>query len=185
MRNSIPDYAMSDQTLDRIRKIRVDALYGKKKHFNAADRKRTYQARVSVTVILLNVVLGSALFLYAKEAVPQEMKWAGGCLALCAAALTAMSSYFSWPKMVQGHGKVGNQYLNIVKQCSNILARYADGNITEIKLGEQLEWLTNEMTNINDAASAYPTSGADYRAAQQGIYGNEEDYTVQELGTGD
>ena len=176
---------MSNQTLDRILKIRVDALYGKKKHFNAADRKRTYQNRVSVAVVLLNVVLGSALFIYAKDAVPEEMKWAGGSLALCAAALTALQSFFSWPKMVQGHCKVGNQYLNIVKQCSNILARYADGNISDVKLGEQLERLTPELASINEAASGYTTKEIDYRAAQQGINSSEEDYTDRELGTGD
>ena len=175
---------MPNQTLDRIRKIRVDALYGKKKHFIAADRKRAYQSKVSVAVILLNVVLGSALFIYAKDIVPVEMKWAGGLIAFCAAALTALQSFFSWPKMVQGHCKVGNQYLNIVKQCSNILARYADGSITDVQLGTQLDRLTNELASINEAASGYSTSRADYKTAQQGINDNEEDYTERELGTG-
>lgn len=176
---------MSDQTLERIQKIRVDALYGKKKHFNAADRKRSYQARASVAVILVNVILGSALFLYAKEAVPVEMKWAGGILALGAAALAALQSYFSWPKMVQGHCKVGAQYLSLVKQCSNILAQHTDGIISDAQLGKQLEKLTNELSKVDEAASSYPTNGADYRMAQQGLNGGEEDFTDRELVAGD
>ena len=176
---------MPDQTLERIQKLRVDALYGKKKHFNAADRKRVYQARLSVVVILANTVLGSALFLYAKEAVPTEMKWAGGFLALGAAALVALQSYFSWPKMVQGHCKVGEQYLSFVKQCSNILAQHTDGIISDVQLGEHLERLTNELSKVDEAANSYPTTKADYQNAQQGVTGGEEDYTDSELKTGD
>lgn len=176
---------MSGQTLERIQKIRVDALYGKKKHFNAADRKRAYQASVSVAIILANTVLGSALFLYAKEVVPTEMKWAGGFLAFGAAALAALQSYFSWPKMVQGHCKVGGQYLSLVKQCSNILAQHADGIISDAQLGQQLDRLTNELSKVDDASNSYPTTADDYRNAQQGMTGGEEDYTERELETGD
>lgn len=175
---------MSGKTLERIHKTRVDALYGKKKHFNAADRKRRYQARVSVAVILLNVILGSVLFLYAKEAVPTEMKWAGGTLALGAAALAALQSYFSWPKMVQGHCKVGARYLSLVKQCSNVLAEHADGIISDAQVGKQLERLTNELCEVDEAANPFPTNGADYQAAQHGFNGGEEDYTDRELNAG-
>ncbi|MFA7007134.1 MAG: SLATT domain-containing protein [Verrucomicrobiia bacterium] len=176
---------MPVQTQERIKKIRVDAIYGKKKHFNAADRKRSYQQYVSVTVIVVNVILGSALFLYAKVAIPEEMKWIGGCLALCSAALTALQSYFSWPKMVQGHCKIGARYLSLAKNCSNTLAQKADGLISDAQLVKQLELLTKELSKVDESANAYPTSKADYRASQHGLSGGEENYSELEINAGE
>ena len=46
------------QTLIRIKQIRTLALFGKKKHYNAADRKQRYHDRLGVAVITINVVLG-------------------------------------------------------------------------------------------------------------------------------
>lgn len=176
---------MSGKTLERLRKIRVDALYGKKKHFNAAERKRAYQTYASVAIILINVILGSALFLYVKETIHDEMRWVGGLLALSAALVAALQTHFTWPKMVQGHCKVGAQYLGLVKQCSNISAQYADGIISDAQLVEHLAKFTAELSSIDEKASIYPTNRYDYKAAQGGIGIGEEHYTDDELKAGD
>lgn len=176
---------ISGKTLERLHKIRVDAIYGKKKHFNAADRKRVYQTYASVTIILINVILGSALFLYIKETIPDVMRWAGGLLALGAALVAALQTYFSWPKVVQGHCKAGGQYLFLAKQCSNISAQYSDGIISDQQLGDHLEKLTAELSNIDEVANIYPTNKFDYKVAQGGIKNGEEHYADDELKAGD
>lgn len=176
---------MPQQTVEQIRKLRFNALIGKKKHFNAAERKGQYHTRTALAVVLLNVILGSAFFLYIKEIVPDGIKWAGAAISLGAAALMGLQSHFSWPRMVQGHRTVAAHYLELTKRCSNLLAQHADGIVTNAQLGSQLDKLTKEQARIDESANAYPTNRADYQQAKQGLSEGEEQYTEQELAAGD
>ena len=47
---------------DKLKRIKIDSLYGKKKHFNAADRHETYHYRIGIPLIIINILTGSILF---------------------------------------------------------------------------------------------------------------------------
>lgn len=175
----------NSETLKRIRQIRTDAVLGKKKHYNAADRKQKYQTLIGLAVIIINVVLGSALLVLLKESIPEGIKWTGAFLALGAALLSAIQSYFGFPKAVQGHRSVAGHYLEVVKLCSNAIATSAEGAPLDPQLAKKLDTLTTSMTKIDSDAHAFPTNDADFQKARNGTKEGEEEYTDSDLALGD
>ncbi len=175
----------NNETLKRIRQIRADAVLGKKKHYNAADRKQKYQTRIGLAVIAINVVLGSALLALVKESIPESIKWLGAFLALSAAFLSAVQSYFGFPKAAHGHRAVAGRYLEVVKLCSNTIATSADGTLPDAQLLKKLDTLTIAMSKIDADAHAFQTNGADFQKARNGTQEGEEEYTDTDLALGD
>jgi hypothetical protein len=173
-----------NETAKRIQQIRTNAIFGKKKHYNAADRKQRYQSIIGMLVISINVVLGSAFLLLLKESVPEYVKWGGAILALMAALLATFQNYFGYQKKIQGHRVVAGQYLDVMHQCSNALAAHSDRAITDAQLVAKLEKLTLLMAKIDSDAHAYPTNDADFQLARSGIENGEEEYTSQDLRAG-
>jgi len=50
-----------DHTIRAVEHLRVNAVYGKKKHFNAADRKEQYNTYIGISLIVANAVIASNL----------------------------------------------------------------------------------------------------------------------------
>ena len=50
-----------DHTIRAVEHLRVNAVYGKKKHFNAADRKERYNTYIGISLIVANAVIASNL----------------------------------------------------------------------------------------------------------------------------
>jgi hypothetical protein len=176
---------MADNLLTRIRKIRANAAFGKKKHYNAASRKQAYQTWLGTTTLCINVVLGSSFLVLLKSDVSICMKWIGAGLSALAALLTAFQTYFGFQKAIQGHRHVAGRYLELVHQSSNAIAAYADGLLNENQLAKRLEELTKTISRIDADAHPYPTNGTDYSKAREGIARGEEDYSEEEMNAGD
>ena len=45
-----------EHVIKQLKQIRTDAVLGKKKHYNAADRKRKYDKYVSIGQIVINAL---------------------------------------------------------------------------------------------------------------------------------
>lgn len=171
-------------TIKEIKKTRVDALYGKKKHFNAADRKRWYKLGLNIPVILFNILLGgSLLFTLLEESSPEAAKVSAAIFSFLAAAMVGISTFFNFTKQVEGHRKVGNIFLEIVKKCNLLLALYQDEMIDDAELMRRYEEILDLNLEANRGAEAYSTSQSDYKKAQKGIKEDgEEEYLPKELG---
>lgn len=170
--------------IEQVKRSRTDALLGKKKHYNAAGRKEKYQHRLGLSVIVINIIIGSALFATLKEVVPEWMKWTGAVMALAAAILSALQTYFSFQKAVQGHRRIAGRYLALVKRCNLFLAKYADEVLSDSQLISEMEALAKEIEQVNTEAHSFPTNNGDYVRAKQGMERGEEDYTAEDLERG-
>lgn len=175
---------MAEEIVTRIKKLRANAIYGKKKHYNAADRKQKYQTWVGTAILSINILLGSALLVLLRSEVPDHIKWIGAGLSALAALLTAFQTYFGFQKAVNGHRQVAGRYLDFAHQCSNALAGQADGVLRDGQFAKRLDDLTKIVSKIDSDAHSYPTSDDDYEKAQAGMANGEESYTEQELGAG-
>ena len=51
-----------DNVVKQLKQFKTDAIYEKKKHYNAAERKRKYYKWISIVQIILNAVAGTTLF---------------------------------------------------------------------------------------------------------------------------
>lgn len=171
-------------TIEEIKKTKVDALYGKKKHFNAADRKRRYRLWLNIPVIVFNVLLGgSLLFTLLEEASPENAKILAAIFSFAAAVMVGISTFFNFSKEIDGHRKVGNKYLEVVKKSNQLLASYKDEIISDQELVSRHEELLELNLKVNTESESFPTNKSDYIKAQKGIKDfGEEDYLPQELG---
>lgn len=169
------------KTVEQIRRLRVDALYGKKKHYNAADRKQRYNTILGVTALVINLLVTSIFFGFMADGMPNFSKWLGATLALVAAVAISGQTFFNFQKQAEGHRSIASRYLAVAKECDRIDAYFADGSTEANALREQLERLARVNDRINRDAESFPTSNKDYRLAQQGFDGGQEDYTDDEL----
>lgn len=168
-------------SIDKLRRIKVDSLYGKKKHFNAADRHEKSHFRIGIPLIIINVLTGSILFYVLTDGTTNWIKFIPLVLALIAALLSGFQTYLNLPQKVEGHRRIGNRYLSIMKKCDRFQGYISDNIISNTEIVQRLEELAAEADDVNKEAEAFPTNQADYNLAQKGIKDGEENYTETEL----
>lgn len=171
-----------EATKVQIQRLKVDALYGKKKHFNAADRKRRARLWLSLPVVVINTALGSLLMTILEESSPDLFKWMAAILAIAAAILSAVSTFLDLAKQVEGHRRVGNKYLSVAKQSQRLLAYEVDGLVDNAEMVRRLEHLAELNDDANREAEAFHTNTSDFKRAQRGLQSGEEEYLTSELG---
>jgi hypothetical protein len=164
-----------------IKKIKVDALYGKKKHFNAADRKEKYHYWIGVPLVIINILAGSILFYVLTDGVDNWVKYIPLVLALIAALLSGFQTFLNLQKKIEGHRRVGNKYLAIMKKSDRIRAYINDEAIKEKELINKVEEIATDIYNINIESESFPTNKSDYELAKKGIESGEESYSETEL----
>ena len=173
----------NENTLQRIRELRVDALYEKKKHYNAADRKAKYNLWFGIPNLVANVIVSSVLFalLAYRGSFAPIMIWIGAILSLITGILGGLQTFFKYPKVVEGHRAIASRFLAIAKECRRIEAYILDEQMDPQALHEQLERLGRTYDDVVKDATPFLTNKKDYNLAQKGFTENEEEYTEQEL----
>lgn len=164
-----------------LRQLKTDALFGKKKHFNAAARIKRYHNWIGIPLVVFNVLLGSALYRAMTEQTDVWLKHGAMLLAILAALLSALQTFFNFNKRVAAHRRIGNDYLRIYKETKLLLALYSDGAIANADYTKRIEDLEAQAAIVNKSADNFLTSASDYARAKQGIRSGEENYTDEEL----
>lgn len=173
------------QTITRIKQLRANSLLGKKKHFNAADRKQSYENRLGGVVISLNIILGSGLIVLLRADNAELIKWIGAALSLIAALCAAYQKFFGFQRAVTGHRSIASRYLDTSHECQNLLADYQDGQINATQLGKRRDVIQKSLSRIDADAQSFPPSDADFTQARQGLANGEESYSEADLQAGE
>lgn len=170
-----------ENTTEKIKRIKVDALYGKKKHFNAADRKEKNHLCLGIPLLVINVITSSVLFATLTTDTVTWVKYIPLILTLIATLLGAFQTFFNLQKKIEGHRRVGNKYLAILKRCDRLQGYISDNIISHEDVIKHLEEISQVIDTVNVEAESYPTSDKDYLLAKKGIESGEETYTETEL----
>lgn len=170
-----------NNTTEKLKRIKVDALYGKKKHFNAADRNERNHYRIGIPLVIINILTGSILFYVINDGASNWVKYVPLILALISALLSGFQTYLNLQKKVEGHRRVGNKYLSTMKKCDRLQGYIIDGVISNEVLISRIEIIAQEIDSINVEAESYPTNNSDYELAKKGIENGEEEYSEKEL----
>lgn len=168
----------ADQMTAEIKKLRVNALYGKKRHYNASERKRRIHLALTYAVLVLNLITGSVLFGLIKAHFGEYFP---ACTALLSAFFIGTSEFFKFGKHATEHHTIGDRYLGIVRDCAGVVALHGDGQIGDADLKARLIELQKVLTEVDTSAGSYPTNRCDYEASRKGVADGEENYTPQEL----
>jgi len=168
-------------TEEKIKRIKVDCLYGKKKHFNAADRNEGYHYWIGIPLIVINILIGTFLFKNLTDGRTDWVKYIPIALAFLASFLTGFQTYFNFNKRVEGHRRIASRYLSIMKKADRLQGYIKDGLVSNEELIKDVEEMATNIDGINKDAEQFPTSKKDYSKAKAGIEIGEEDYTEKEL----
>jgi hypothetical protein len=167
-----------EHILTEIDKLRVLATYGKKRHFNAADRKRRWHHFLTYSVLILNIITGSVLFTIMKEQLWEHLP---AVFAMMSALIIGTSEYFNFGKDAHEHSSIADRYLRLTRDCAVIIAKHKAGIIPDDRLDHHRGELQATISEIDTSAIAYPTNNADYKRSRQGVRDGEERFTPVEL----
>ena len=172
-----------EELLEVLTHLRVNAIYAKKKHANAADRKHRYATFLRVSSVLLSSVAGSFFlgFVSGLASDSNALALVGAGLALAGAVLAALYQVFQWYKQSEAHASASGRMLRLVTATAPLRAQSSDPTFDDESLAEALERLAGEYHDVQeDADRFYRTSSGDYRKARQGISDGEDSLTPEE-----
>lgn len=152
-------------TLEVMERLRLNAHLVKRSHFSAAKRRTNYHIACGLPIIVFNLVLGSVFFTQLSNELPQWCQWAGAFIALLAALLGGIQTFFNFKGSYEGHREMGNQYLAIARECERLIALFFDRQLQLLGLSEQLDLLNQRYAEINQQAEAFAVHDRDYRRA--------------------
>jgi hypothetical protein len=151
--------------LARVQELGRNCNLGKYRHFNAASRSRRLNDYLGVPVVVINIVLGSVFFIALSQELPAIAKWSGGFLALTAALISGITTFFSFGKQFEGHRAIANKYVSLAGKCETAIARYRDGLVDLGGLDGLLQEFQERYSEISEEAKAFSTSTRDFEIA--------------------
>lgn len=170
-----------ENTIKQLKQFRVDAIYGKKKHYNAAFRKRKYYNFILGTQIVLNAITGTTLI----NVVFGEGSYTSEIFALILTIITTifagLQKIWNFEKQAQGNAKAADMYLRIGKKINLILCLIKDKELSNEEIIKRTELIGDEISQANEVGSEFPTNIRDYKKAQKGIKNGEENYKEDEI----
>lgn len=170
-----------EHVIRQLKQIRTDAVLGKKKHYNAADRKRLYDKYVSIGQIVINALTGTTLLptVFGKGNKVAEIT--AFLLAITATILSGVQKKQDYGKQAQGNTEVADMYLNIAKQTNFTLCMIADSILSNEDISKRTEELLSKIDQANKLGAQFSTNSKDYQMARDGILNGEENYTREDL----
>lgn len=149
--------------LVQLQEIQCDSKIGKSRHFIAADRKAKYHKRLGFVVIIIGVCIGSSVTKLVQDV--ELQKTILTLLGFLAACLSAIQTFFNFSKEIENHRKTGNLYLEIARDCDNIISKFKDGFIDSIECQKQFDEILERYKNANKEEEVCPNSDRDYKKA--------------------
>lgn len=170
-----------DNTIKQLKQLKIDAIYEKKKHYNAAERKQKYYKWISIIQIILNAVTGTTLFAIVLGEGSKIAEILSLIFTIGATILSSIQKICDYEKQAQGNVKAADMYLRISKQINLILNYIKDDALTQNEIKEKVSEIQDEIRHAGEFGSGFSTSRKDYERAQEGIKNGEENYTNDEL----
>jgi hypothetical protein len=152
-------------TVDVIEKLRWNSHLGKHSHFYASKKGRNLHIWCGIPIVLINLILGSVFAALLGTELPMWSKWAGAILALIAALLGGVQTFFNFKKSYEGHREIGNEYLSVARECERLIALYFDDILDLQHLSNEVESLNTKYASINQRAEEYVVSEKSYKKA--------------------
>ena len=170
-----------ENIIKQLRQFKTDAIYEKKKHYNASERKRGYYKLISIAQIVLNAVTGTTLLSVVFGTGSREAEVTALIFTIASTILASVQKICDFEKKSQGNSKAADMYLRISKKISLVLNLIKDEMLSEQEIISKVEEIRCEICQANEIGSQFPTNKADYNKAQKGVMGGEETYTEGEL----
>ena len=164
-----PPATDTDEIFEAMQKLMHDSQVTRSAHFAAKQRKeRTFQI-VGVSVVVLNILIGSGLIEAAFASNQSAITITIKLLAFLAAALAGIQSFFNFQKAVECHIKSGGVYSSIAHRLNLVMAEYREQPANRPALIGDFKALNDEFLNANDNAIVCIPADRDFDKARAGL----------------
>lgn len=179
---------MQNETLKTLRKLEVDCLYTKGKHFNAAERLQKESKWFRLGLILGSCFTAFASFMNIGiwSKIPGDTLWLqmitnvlGAIGALFVLYTTTFASYYAKMEESIKHDRIGVDVNLISKLIRNTEAAYKDRILDDSSLHKALHDFTTQYHEI--IKNAPITTEADYKKTKANFNDGNTEYTEKEL----
>ena len=170
-----------ENVIKQLKQFKTDAIYEKKKHYNAADRKRKCYKWISIAQIVLNAFAGTTLFTVVFGEGSKVAEILAFIFTIVATIFASVQKIGDFENQAQGNAKAAAMYLRISKRVNLTLNFIKDGALSNQEIVEKAEEIRSEISQANEIGTQFPTNQTDYKKAQEGIKNGEENYTDEEL----
>lgn len=170
-----------ENTIKQIRKFKTDAIYGKKRHYNAAVRKRKNNNRIIIAQIVISAVTGTSLLSVVFGQGNKVAEVIALLLTVITTILAGLQKMLKLEEQATGNIKAADMYLRITKNINMVLALIEDNKLSEKNIIAELKKIANSISDANEVASQFSTNDHDYQEARKGIQDGEETYTDKDL----
>jgi hypothetical protein len=165
-------------TIEELKKIRIDCMYGKRKHYNARGRYVKYYKMMGLFIVGLTAFMGTSVFYSISENAILGARIITGIITVAVAVLAALQTFFNFEKESLRHKVVADKYLWLMKKSQRLISYYNDGNKTGDDIIKETEEICLEIKDIQKDEPE--VSKKDYKKAKEGIKNGEEAYTEAE-----
>ena len=170
-----------DNVIKQLKETKVDAIYGKRKHFNAQTRKQNWYKKLSWLLIIISALASTSLldtvftnWLKCSTSIPLV-------LSVISTIIASIIKFEDYDKQSLGNAKVANMYLSISKNINYTISMIQDGCLSEEQILEQTKKILDDVNQANSLGAEFPTNKDDYNKAKEGIAHGEESYTDIEM----
>ncbi|BFL10994.1 SLATT domain-containing protein [[Clostridium] hylemonae] len=170
-----------EHVIKQLKQFKVDAIYGKKKNYNAASRKRRYYKITSTGQIILNAITGTTLLAVIFGEGNKIAEIIALLFTIVATVFAGVQKVQDFENQAQGNAKVGDMYLEISKLVNLLLCEIADDILSRDEILKRADEVRRSIDQANKMGSQFPTSDNDYQEARKGIEDGEERYKADEL----
>lgn len=176
-------------TIEALRKLKVDCLYTRSSHFNAARRLQVAGDRFRVWLILGTIAASFSTIMNVgiwdqipnlNVCIPVTVNILGALGGFLILYTTTFSDYKSKIEVATKHDSIATDLNLIFKRIRNVEANYADGMLDNDQLRDALDRLSQEYTS--KCANAPLTTEEDFQKARRNFKdGFTATYTDEEL----
>lgn len=170
--NIAPPATDKDEMYAAMERLLHDAQRVKRAHFIAAQRKRRNSTIIGLSVVVLNILIGSGL-IEATTTNQNRITIAIKLFSFLAAALAGIQTFFSFQKEIECHTNSGDLYSSINRRISVVMAEYHEKPENHDALITDFKALDAEYLKANDDSKACVPTDSDFDKARAGIDGTK------------
>lgn len=180
--NIAPPPNEKDEIYAAMERFLLDAQRVRSAHFIAAQRKSRKSKIIGVSVVVLNLLIGSGLIevtIINQNKITIAIK----LLSFLAAALAGIQTFFNLQKEVECHTNAGDVYSSIKHRTSLVMAEYHEKPANRNALITHFKALDAEFLKANDDSKACVPTDRDFDNARAGIEGRRSRKRAKRGGT--
>ena len=174
MAQQIPPQDDRDEILEAMKKLLRDSQVVRSGHFIAKQRQERKSQVIGVSVVVLNILIGSGLIETTLGSRPNAIATTIKLLAFLAAALAGIQSFFNFQKVVECHTKSGGVYGSINHRLNLLIAEYEERPANRDALISNFKAISDEFLKANDDAEMCIPTDDDFDKARAGIRARSE-----------